>query len=139
MKFAKVENEETKACSVGVGTDEEFYKSIGMKLMDVEQAWDGSWYLAGYCPEKPKENTLREELAEQQDILSSTDWYAIRYADSGVEIPADIKAKRQAARERIDEIRAELKLLELDNALRETENNKNEEVNNTNIGGGSEW
>lgn len=111
MKFAKVENEETKACSVGVGTDEEFYKSIGMKLMDVEQAWNGSWYLAGYCPEKPKENILREELAEQQDILSSTDWYAIRFADSGVEIPADIKAKRQAARERIDEIRAEIEAL----------------------------
>ena len=108
MKFAKVENEETKACSVGVGPDDKFYKSIGMELMDVEQAWNGSWYIAGYCPEKPKENILREELAEQQDILSSTDWYAIRYADSGVEIPADIKAKRQAAREKIDELRAEI-------------------------------
>ena len=111
MKFAKVENEETKACSVGVGTDEEFYKSIGMTEMEVEQAWNGSWYLAGYCPEKPKENILREELVEQQEILSSTDWYAIRYADSGVEIPADIKAKRQAAREKIDELRAEAEQL----------------------------
>lgn len=111
MKFSKVENEETKACSVGVGTDEEFYKSIGMKLMDVEQAWDNNWYLVGYAPEKPKENTLREELAEQQSILSDTDWYAIRYADSGVEIPADIKAKRQAAREKIDELRAEAEQL----------------------------
>ena len=111
MKFAKVENEETKACSVGVGPDDKFYKSIGMELMDVEQAWNGSWYIAGYCPEKPKENILREELAEQQDILSSTDWYAIRYADSAVEIPADIKAKRQAAREKIDELRAEAEQL----------------------------
>lgn len=107
-KYAQIINEEKKLVTVGVGTDEKFYKSIGMELMDVEQAWDGSWYLAGYCPEKPKENILREELVEQQDILSSTDWYAIRYADSGVEIPADIKAQRQAARERIDEIRIEL-------------------------------
>lgn len=106
LKYAKITNEETKACSVGIGTDEEFYKSIGMELRNVEQAWDGNWYLFGHCPEKPRENLLQEELREQQDILSSTDWYAIRYADSGVEIPADIKAKRQAARERIDEIRA---------------------------------
>lgn len=105
-RYAKFE--ENGSLSVGIGTDTEFYKSIGMELMDVEQAWDGSWYLAGCCPEKPKENILKEELAEQQDILSSTDWYAIRYADSGVEIPADIKAQRQAARERIDEIRIEL-------------------------------
>lgn len=111
MKFAKVENEETKACSVGVGTDDKFYKSIGMELMDVEQAYNGSWYLKGYAPEKPRAIIIEEELNEQQNILSSTDWYAIRYADSGVEIPADIKAKRQAAREKIDELRAEAEQL----------------------------
>lgn len=107
-KYAQIINAETKVCNVGLGENTAFYKSIGMELMDVEQAWNGNWYLAGCCPEKPKENILKEELAEQQDILSSTDWYAIRYADSGVEIPAEIKAKRQAARERIDEIRAEI-------------------------------
>ena len=109
--LAKIIDINTKECSVGLGTDVNFYRSLGMEEMDVEQAWNGSWYLAGYCPEKPKENIIREELAEQQDILSSTDWYAIRYADSGVEIPADIKAKRQAAREKIDELRAEAEQL----------------------------
>ena len=58
-------------------------------------------------------------MNEQQKILSSTDWYAIRYADSGVEIPADIKAKRQAAREKIDELRAEIE--DLAKQLRTTE------------------
>lgn len=52
-KYAKIENEETKACSVGLGTDIEFYKSIGMTEMDVEQAWNGGWYVEGYAPEKP--------------------------------------------------------------------------------------
>jgi len=33
--------------------------------------------------------------------LHDTDWYAMRKADTGVEIPADIAAKRQAARESI--------------------------------------
>tara|TARA_B000000609_G_C23813512_1_gene159268 strand:+ start:84 stop:395 length:312 start_codon:yes stop_codon:yes gene_type:complete len=33
--------------------------------------------------------------------LHDTDWYAMRKADTGVEIPSDIAAKRQAAREAI--------------------------------------
>lgn len=54
-KYAKIENEETKECSVGLGTNAEFYKSIGMIEMDVEQAYNGSWYVVGYTPEKPQE------------------------------------------------------------------------------------
>ena len=108
-RYAKIE--ENGNLSVGTGTDEKFYKSFGMTLMDVEQGWAGNWYLEGQVPQKPQKNVLQEELQEQQDILSSTDWYAIRYADNGVEIPADIKAKRQAARERIDELREEIEAL----------------------------
>ena len=108
-KYAKLD--ENGNLQVGIGTDVDFYKSIGMTLMDVEQGWDGNWYLEGQVPQKPQKNVLQEELQEQQDILSSTDWYAIRFADSGVEIPADIKAKRQAAREKIDELRAEIEYL----------------------------
>ena len=105
-RYAKF-NADGKTLQVGLGVDAEFYKSIGMELMDVELGYNGQYYPAGQAPEKPKTDILREELSEQQNILSSTDWYAIRYADSGVEIPADIKAKRQAAREKIDELRAE--------------------------------
>ena len=53
IKYAKIENEETKQCSVGTGTNVEFYKSIGMTEMDVEQAYNGAWYLKGYAPEEP--------------------------------------------------------------------------------------
>ena len=108
-KYAKLD--ENGNLQVGIGTDVDYYKSIGMELMSVEKGWDGNWYLEGQVPQKPQKNVLQEELQEQQDILSSTDWYAIRYADSGVEIPADIKAKRQAAREKIDELRAEIEAL----------------------------
>lgn len=64
LKFAKVIDEKTNLCSVGVGTDTDYYKSIGMKEMDVEQAWDDSWYLIGYAPEKPAEPepTLEEQV-----------------------------------------------------------------------------
>ena len=41
----------------------------------------------------------------------TTDWYAIRFADSGVEIPAGVKQARQEARDEIDTLRAELEAL----------------------------
>lgn len=52
-KYAKIIDEETKLCEVGLGNNIKFYKSLGMTEMDVEQAYNGSWYLSGYCPEKP--------------------------------------------------------------------------------------
>lgn len=53
IKYAKIIDEETKACEVGLGTNAKFYQSIGMTEMEVEQAYDGSWYLKGCAPEKP--------------------------------------------------------------------------------------
>lgn len=54
LKYAKIVNEETKECSVGLGTNIEYYKSLGMSEMDVEQAYNMSWYVQGYAPEKPE-------------------------------------------------------------------------------------
>ena len=49
--YAKVIDEETKACIVGTGSDTVFYESQGMTEQDVEQASNGRWYLEGYVPE----------------------------------------------------------------------------------------
>ena len=62
-KYAKVVNEETKLCEVGVGTNTSFYASIGMTEMEVEQAYNGQWYLKGYAPTKP-EPTIEEQVAK---------------------------------------------------------------------------
>ena len=62
-KYAKIVNEETKSCEVGTGTNTTFYQSIGMSEMEVEQAYNGQWYLKGYAPEKP-EPTLEEQVAK---------------------------------------------------------------------------
>ena len=51
-KYAKIIDPEKGFCEVGIGTDNEFYQSIGMELMDVEQGFDGNWYLSGYAPVK---------------------------------------------------------------------------------------
>lgn len=64
--YAKIINEETKQCEVGIGTNTEFYKSIGMTEMDVEQAYNGQWYVAGYAPEKPAEPEPTNEDIKQR-------------------------------------------------------------------------
>lgn len=63
-KYAMIADEDSKLVSVGTGTDTAFYESIGMELMDVEQGYDGNWYVAGYAPVKPQELIEQEALAE---------------------------------------------------------------------------
>ena len=60
MKLAKISDPVKKTVDVGLGDNEEFYKSLGMTEMDVEQAYDGNWYLTGYAPQKPLEQQLAE-------------------------------------------------------------------------------
>lgn len=110
LKYAKIENEQTRTVSIGTGTNHAFYQSIGMTMMDVEQSdVDGQWYVAGYAPRKSEAQKRNEEaaarIAELQAYLSATDWYAVRYAETGVAIPEEVKAQRQAARVEIDELR----------------------------------
>lgn len=104
--YAKIINEETKACEVGIGTNIDFYKSIGMSEMDVEQGYDGNWYIKGYAPEKPQSVIDAERIDELQKYLDETDWYAVRFAETGVAVPEDVKAERQAAREEISRLRS---------------------------------
>lgn len=72
QKYAKVEDEETGIVSVGVGTNTAFYESIGMTLQDVEQGYDGAWYLASKVPSKPLEvsqEEKRNELKQKTDAF----------------------------------------------------------------------
>ena len=69
-KHAKVINEETKLCEVGLGTNSAFYQSIGMVEMDVEQSFDGSWYIEGFAPQQPLDEikqVKREEINKARD------------------------------------------------------------------------
>ena len=77
--YAKIINEETKQVSVGIGTDTEFYCSIGMYEMEVEQGWDGQYYLAGYAPEKPTEQKASEARAERDRRIDAIRWRIERY------------------------------------------------------------
>lgn len=63
-KYAKIIDNNTKACEVGVGTNTNFYESIGMTEMEVEQAYDGSYYLKGYAPSQPLDELKEKKLDE---------------------------------------------------------------------------
>ena len=55
---------------------------------------------------EPTTNELNERrISELETYLNTTDWYAARYAETGVEIPVDIKTARQAARDEISTLR----------------------------------
>lgn len=72
-KYAKIINKETKACEVGTGTNTAFYKSIGMSEMEVEQAYNGQWYLKGYAPAKP-EPSVEEQVSSLEQTYGMMRW-----------------------------------------------------------------
>lgn len=66
IKYAKIIDQETGLCEVGLGTNAEFYKSIGMVELDVQQSdIDNAWYLSELCPMKSDE---QKELEEKERI-----------------------------------------------------------------------
>ena len=78
-KYAKIINEETKLCEVGLGTNAEFYQSIGMTELEVEQAYDGSWYVEGFAPVQPIEEFNTEQSNKRsQAYTERTDPLTLR-------------------------------------------------------------
>ncbi len=72
FKYAKVINNETGLCNVGIGTNADFYKSIGMVELDVQQSdIDGAWYLKDKCPMKTEQEKLKQEQ-ERIALLNMT-------------------------------------------------------------------
>lgn len=94
IKYAKIINEETGLCEVGLGTNIQFYQSIGMVELDVQQSdIDGCWYLSDKCPMKTDEE---KELEERERIgklkLTKREVFLGLYQAKGV-TPDMIKAQ----------------------------------------------
>ena len=66
IKYAKIINVQNGLCEVGLGTNADFYKSIGMEQLDVQQSdIDNKWYLTEKCPmqtEEEKAQAKREQF-----------------------------------------------------------------------------
>ena len=104
-KYAKVINEQNQ-CEVGLGTNSAFYQSIGMVEMEVEQAYDGSWYLVGYAPQRPQEDINAERIAELKQLLTDTDYIVIKLAEDAASRGeyAEELAQRAEWRKEINEL-----------------------------------
>lgn len=68
----------------------------------------GEYYAVVKIPEPPEEEIKQARISELEAYLSSTDWYAIRESETGIDIPADVKQARADARDEISRLRTEL-------------------------------
>jgi hypothetical protein len=77
IKYAKIINNETGLCEVGLGTNTEYYKSIGMAELDVEQSEkDNQWYLSEKCPHyTPEEKEEQEHERIQALSMTRSDFF----------------------------------------------------------------
>lgn len=71
LKYAQILDDVTKQCAVGVGDDAEFYESIGMTQLDVEQSTTGAWYLKGYAPLDDAKSAKNAELLRMTDTFEN--------------------------------------------------------------------
>ena len=104
LKFAKITNEKTKACQVGLGTNEKFYRAIGMTEMEVEQTYNGQWYLKGYAPAKP-EPTLEEQVSSLEQTYGMKRWQREGILAEGSLYSEYTKAKAQEIEDLAKELR----------------------------------
>lgn len=108
-KYAKVVNEETKACEVGTGTNTKFYQSIGMSEMKVEQGYDGQWYLNGYAPQATIEHKNEQiRLQRQARFVAESDPLKLDYDEAVARGEETAEEKKQAWLNKKDQIREEL-------------------------------
>lgn len=115
LKYAKIIDEETKEVQIGVGVNDEYYASIGMTEMEVEQAYNGNWYLKWYAPVDPvtpKEKKRIQIIAE----LSELDLKQIRSlaakvdgtdTDKDLAILVDLEEQKAIKRQELKDLQGE--------------------------------
>lgn len=79
-KWAKVIDENLKICEVGAGTDGEYYRQLGYRYIDVEEAGNGMWYLKGYAPMLSCLTEKELKIEEIKKELSKYDYIGVKIA-----------------------------------------------------------
>ena len=101
IKWAKILDSKTGEVQIGIGQTPEYYASIGMTEMEVEQAYNGNWYLKGYAPIKP-EPTIQDRILELEGQITARN---LRSAIFGDEYAIE---KIRAIEAEIEELRKQL-------------------------------
>ena len=96
LKYAKIINEQTKQCDVALGN----YIPTGFTQMDVEQAYNGNWYVAGYAPEEPaptheEQRQKRAEAYRQEKDPITCQIESLQDEEQTPEIEAEIEQLKQ--------------------------------------------
>ena len=104
ITYAQIVDKQTKLVVVGTGTDSAYYQSIGMTEMEVEQAYNGQWYLKGYAPAKP-EPTIEEQVSSLEQTYGMTRWQREGILAEGSLYSEYTKAKAQEIEDLAKELR----------------------------------
>jgi hypothetical protein len=76
---------------------------------DVEYvSHNGEYIPKAEADAEAKKEEIEARIAELESYLASTDWYAIRESETGIDIPADIKQARADARVEISTLRGDI-------------------------------
>ena len=110
LKYAQILDEETKVCAIANFDEPEKLKKYGFEEMDVEQAYNGNWYVSGYAPEKPaptheeqRENRANAYQIEVDPITSHIS--RLKDEEQTPEIEQEIEDLKQERSEKIEEIK----------------------------------
>ena len=117
IKYAKVINQETGLCEIATGSNVQFYQSIGMIELDVQQSdIDGAWYLANKCPMKTDE---QKEFEEKDRIahLSLTRGDVFRGLLIARGVTRLMLRGMIESNEQLTEVQKEMALIDFDEAL----------------------
>ena len=96
----KIYNPKTHEVLVAVGDNISFFESMGYtEVGEVEQAYDGRYFIAGYAPAKPQEKIEKQVRAERDRRLAETDWYMMPDYPADPETLEVVKNYRKALRD----------------------------------------
>jgi hypothetical protein len=118
MYFGKMKNEDFWGFDIEVDRFETYVEISDEEHSSIiQEANEQSKIIVGDKDGKPiladppppsEEEQKQQRLNELLSYLEETDWYAIRFADTGEPIPEEIKKMRQDARDEISELKNQL-------------------------------
>lgn len=97
QKYAKVIDSRTGIVEVGLGSDIDFYKSIGMSLLEVEKAYDNQWYLISKLPSQPLEDVKKNKFAILSQKHHEAEKTGVIQSSLGFPIDANERANRDVS------------------------------------------
>lgn len=124
MKYAKIKNNSLEYAPRNKGNvsnwinDEKAVLADGYLPVELQDIPEGK-HQVGYevvngvivrkledAPKPTQESSSQARISGLEAYLASTDWYAIRESETGIDIPAEVKKARADARAEISSLRA---------------------------------